>query len=164
MAIRSSRPSGGGTPGGGGGSPSDRTQATGGESVVRISSRNQVALGARSVQRIWLPKPRRLVHLTGATTAQADQFVSLGNIPPHTIALLLNVQIVFTTGGTNITFFVGPNGFANAAGSFHNASAGTVAEAQLIAPVSNGQLEWSTAIAGTVNYDLTVNLVAVEVQ
>lgn len=63
-------------------SPSGRGGATGGEGVVQITSRNQIALGARMVQRIWLPTPRAISTLTGATTSKAAQVADLGNAAP----------------------------------------------------------------------------------
>jgi hypothetical protein len=146
---------------------SARSAATGGESVVRITGRNQIALKARNVQRIWLPTPLAVVNLSGATVAQPPSITLIQNLPPHTLALLLNVQINVNSGTSqNVQFHAlassGAN-FANAAGSYQHSPANT-GVGQLVAPHINGGLRWQVAIGGTVNYDLTVNLVAVEVQ
>lgn len=148
----------------GGNTPSSRTQATGGESVVQITGRNQIAVGVRNVQRIWLPTPRQIVHLAGATASQSAQASDLGKLPPHTIASLLTVQIIVNSGTSpNVIFLVGGSNFATAQGCYQHSQTNT-GESQLIAPVDNGMLDWATIVSGTVNYDLTVNLVAVEVQ
>lgn len=153
--------------GGGGSTPSVQGRGGAGSSVVRITGINQIRVGARAERRIWLPTPQQIIHLTGAVAAQAPQITKLEPLPPHTVALWLNVQIVVNSGTSQNVIFNALSGttgnFANAAGSFQHSSANT-GVGQIIAPYVNGGLSWQTTIGGTVNYDLTVNLVAVEAQ
>lgn len=153
--------------GGGGSTPSVQGRGGAGSSVVRITGINQIRVGARAERRIWLPTPQQIIHITGAVVAHAPQITELGPLPPHTVALWLNVQIVVNSGTSqNVQFhaLAGAGGdFANAVGTFQHSAANTGA-GQIVAPVVNGGLSWQVAIGGTVNYDLTVNLVAVEAQ
>ena len=162
-----SRGGGGATPSIQGASARGGGGATGGEAIVRITGRNQVALSARNVQRIWLPTPVAVVNLSGATVAQPPSITTIGNLPPHAVALLLNVQVNINSGTTpNVQFHAlsgSGSGFANAAGTYQHSNANTGAGVVICPPV-NGGLRWQVAVGGTVNYDLTVNLVAVEVQ
>lgn len=153
---------------GGSTTPSTSGRSSGGGSnIVRITGINQIKVGARAERRIWLPTPQQIIHITGGVAAHAPQITELGPLPPHTVALWLNVQIVVNSGTSqNVQFhaLAGAGGdFANAVGTFQHSAANTGA-GQIVAPVVNGGLSWQVAIGGTVNYDLTVNLVAVEAQ
>lgn len=144
-----------------------RSNNSAGANVVRITGINQIKLGARSERRIWLPTPQSIINLTGATAAQAPQITKLDPLPPHTVALWLNVEIIVNSGTSqNVLFHAlsgSGSGFAGAAGTFQHNQVNSAA-GQIIAPMVDGGLSWQVAIGGTVNYDLHVNLVAVEVQ
>lgn len=139
-----------------------------GANIVRITGVNQIAVGARSERRIWLPTPQSIINLSGATVAQSPQITTIKPLPPHTVALWLNVEIIVNSGTSQNVLFhaltsLGASGFAGAAGTFQHNQVNTAA-GQIIAPYVEGGLAWQVAIGGTVNFDLHVNLVAVEAQ
>lgn len=153
---------------GGSTTPSTSGRSSGaGSNIVRITGINQIKVGARAERRIWLPTPQQIIHITGGVAAHDPSVTEIQPLPPHTVALWLNVEIILNSGTSqNVTFHAlsgTSGGFTNAAGSFQH-SALNAGIGQIIAPVVNGGLSWQVAIGGTVNYDLTVNLVAVEAQ
>lgn len=154
--------------GGGGQGASARSAATGGESVVQISGLNQIALRVRSVRRVWLPTPVQILNLSSLTGNQATTTVSLGQLPPHTVAALLNVQVRINSGTNpqaNVYFHndAANAGFAASVGAFGHGNGNNAQAGQVIVPIVNGQMVYELATAGTVNFNVTVNLVAVEV-